>query len=380
MLMTVMRHLARRALRPAGWGRSRIRVTVATGLVAAACLVGGNTVAAPWLTFQGNAGPGRGRNIVLISGDEEYRSEEAMPMLGQLLAVRHGFNCTVLFAINRATGEIDPNTTDNIPGLHLLADADLMVVFTRFRDLPDDQMDAVDAYLESGRPVVGIRPSVVAFRNRPGSRHFRYSSDNRTGDFAGGFGQQVLGATWISHHGAHGKESTRGLIVEAERDHPILRGVGALWGPTDVYTVREPIAGGARVLVTGQVLRGMRPDDPASEKPPMPLAWTKEYSSPGGRARVFTTTMGASQDFADESFRRLLVNACYWAVGLEDRIPAQSDVRFVTPYRPTPFGFDRFTKGLRPETLAAAMIPRTAVPKPGEVASPSLESPTLNSP
>jgi type 1 glutamine amidotransferase len=333
----------------------RLAIAGAASILASLCLVGGDAHTTSWLTFEPEPGPGEGRHILLISGDEEYRSEEAMPMLGQLLAARHGFHCTVLFAINRATGEIDPNTTDNIPGLRLLADADLVVVFTRFRYLPDEQMDHVDAYLESGRPVIGIRPSVVAFRTKPGSRHFRYSSENRTGSFAGGFGRQVLGATWISHHGAHGKESTRGVIVEAERSHPILRGVDTMWGPTDVYTVHQPIPDEGRVLVMGRVLSGMNPTDPLSSKPPMPLAWTKVYPSPGGRARVFTTTMGASQDFADESFRRMMVNACYWTLGLEDRIPARSDVRFVTPYHPTPFGFDRFVKGLRPADLRAAM-------------------------
>ncbi|RME89707.1 MAG: hypothetical protein D6766_14365 [Verrucomicrobia bacterium] len=320
-----------------------------------AFLTGWSGLTAPWLEFMPGEGPGQGRRIVLISGDEEYRSEEAMPMLGQLLALRHGFQCTVLFAIDPATGVIDPNRLDNIPGLEQLDRADLMIVFTRFRELPDEQMRHIHAYLESGRPVIGIRPSVVAFRNRPESAYFRYSSNNRTGPWAGGFGQRVLGSTWISHHGRHGRESTRGVPVETERHHPILRGVGPMWGPTDVYTIREPIPDEGRVLVRGVVLSGMHPEDPPAPKATMPLAWTKVYPAPGGRARVFMTTMGASQDFLDESFRRMVVNACYWAVGLEDRIPARNDVRFVTPYHPTPFGFNRFVKGLRPRDLAERM-------------------------
>lgn len=308
-----------------------------------------------WLEFMPGPGAGDGRRVVLISGDEEYRSEEAMPMLGQLLALRHGFRCTVLFALDPESGVIDRNRRDHIPGLERLAEADLMIVFTRFRELPDEQMRYIHEYLESGRPVIGIRPSVVAFRNPPGSRYFRYSSLNRTGPWAGGFGQRVLGSTWISHHGRHGHQSTRGVPVESQRAHPILRGVGVMWGPTDVYTVHEPIPDDGRVLVRGYVLAGMQPEDAVTAKPSMPLAWTKVYPAPGGRARVFMTTMGASQDFLDESFRRLVVNACYWAVGLEDRIPARNDVRFVTPYYPSPFGFDRFVRGLRPSDLAVRM-------------------------
>lgn len=319
--------------------------------------------AEPWLTLPANDGPGEGRHIVLISGDEEYRSEEAMPMLGRLLAERHGFRCTVLFAINPATGAIDPNTTDNIPGLQALERADLMVVFTRFRNLPDAQMQLVDAYVNAGKPVVGIRPSVVAFRPPRESRFFKYSSDNSGPEYAGGFGQQVLGSTWISHHGRHGVESTRGLPVPAMADHPILRGVGPMWGPTDVYTIRTPIPEDGQVLVMGQVLQGMAPSDSPADKPMMPLAWTKSHQTPGGEARVFMTTMGASQDFLDDNFRRLVVNACYWALGLEARIPPRSNVDFVSPYDPTPFGFDAFRRGVFPAELASGIpAPKPAKP------------------
>ena len=160
----------------------------------------------PGLCFRVNreTGIGAGKHIVLISGDEEYRSEEALPMLAKILSHRFGFRCTVLFAINKETGEVDPNTTDNIPGLQALDSADLMFVMTRFRDLPDEQMQYVDAYLQTGKPIIGIRPSVVAFRNRPDSKYAKYSSDYRGEDFQQGFGRQVLGATWISHHGQHG--------------------------------------------------------------------------------------------------------------------------------------------------------------------------------
>jgi len=59
----------------------------------------------------------KGKHIVLISGDEEYRSEEALPQLAKILTKRHGFDCTVLFAQHPDTlGVINPNYTKNIPG------------------------------------------------------------------------------------------------------------------------------------------------------------------------------------------------------------------------------------------------------------------------
>src|SRR5580698_3426910 len=98
--------------------------------------------AEPFLVFQPQ-GHAKGKNIVLISGDEEYRSEEGLPQLAKILATYHGFRCTVLFAIDPTNGTIDPNRNDNIPGLEALATADLMVIATRFRNLPDRQMKHV---------------------------------------------------------------------------------------------------------------------------------------------------------------------------------------------------------------------------------------------
>src|SRR5436309_8787102 len=88
-----------------------------------------------WVVYEGSDGPGKGKHVVLVSGDEEYRSEETLPQLAKILAKRHGFTCTVLFAIDPKDGTINPNVTDNIPGLEKLKTADLMVIFTRFRKL-----------------------------------------------------------------------------------------------------------------------------------------------------------------------------------------------------------------------------------------------------
>ena len=117
-----------------------------------------------WVTYEGNEGLGKGKHIVLVSGDEEYRSEEALPMLAQILSKHHGFKCTVLFAIDPQTGEIDPENQTNIPGLEQLQTADLMVLFTRFRELPDEQMKYIDEYTQGGKPVVALRTSTHAFQ------------------------------------------------------------------------------------------------------------------------------------------------------------------------------------------------------------------------
>jgi hypothetical protein len=294
---------------------------------------------------------------VLISGDEEYRSEETLPQLAKILSKRHGFQCTVLFSISQKDGAIDPNERHNIPGLEALRTADLMIIFTRFRDLPQEQMKWIAGYVDLGRPLIGMRTATHAFDIKDGKPYARFGWNSR--EWNGGFGRQVLGETWVSHHGQHGKQSTRGIIAKGMEEHPILRGIhdGDIWGPTDVYGVRLPLPGDSKPLVLGQVLSGMQPTDPPvagkQNDPLMPIAWIKTFTGSTGKpARVFTTTMGASQDLESEGLRRLLVNACYWAVGLEDQISARSDVDLVGRFHPRPFGFGGAAKGVKPADVA----------------------------
>ncbi len=311
----------------------------------------------PWIVIEGQSGPGKGKHVVLVSGDEEYRSEEALPQLAKILARHHGFKCTVLFAIDK-DGVINPDRGDNIPGLEALKTADLMILALRFRNLPDDQMKHIVDYLDSGRPIIGMRTATHSFNIPKGKTYSRYSWNNKEWD--GGFGRQVLGETWVNHHGQHGKQSTRGIIAPGAGGHPILRGIkeGDIWGPTDVYTVKIPLPGDSKPLVLGQVLEGMNPTDKPLEGPKndpmMPVAWVKSYQGESGKTgRVFTTTMGAATDLTSQGTRRLLVNATYWAAGLEDQIVAESNVAIVGDYQPTPFGFKKYRKGLRPADYAS---------------------------
>lgn len=303
---------------------------------------------------------GAGRHVLWVAGDEEYRSEEALPELARLLALRHGFRCTVVFSIDPETGEIDPNERTHLPGLARVRDADLLVIATRFRAPSDAAMEALDAYLRAGRPVVGLRTATHAFRFPPDSRWARYSDgyDGEEEGWRGGFGRVVLGERWIGHHGRHGAEGTRGALAPGAARHPILRGVdpGEVWSPTDVYAVRLPLPAGTTPLLLGVVLDGTARDAPPKEgdTPLMPIAWTRTYRVPGGApGRAFTATIGAAQDLVAPGTRRLLVQGCVWALGLEEEIPTEGlDVRPVGPYAPSPFGFGRHRRGVRPSDLA----------------------------
>lgn len=322
-----------------------------------------------WIAYNGNVDK---PNIVLVSGEEEYRSEEALPQLAKILSTRHGFNCIVLFAQDpRKPGILNPNYLNNIPGLDKLLKADLMIVFIRFRALPDAQMRYIDEYLTLGKPLIGIRTATHAFNYSEVNFESKYKHYGNfySGDevWKGGFGRFILGEKWISHHGRHRYQSTRGIAVPGAESHPILNGIanGEIWGPTDVYGIRLPLPGDSKPLVLGQVIDhcaeyneedvcyGMRITDNKIARtaikgnegkwyepnnPIMPIAWTKSYQLPQGKkGKAFATTIGAATDLLAEGTRRMIANAVFWCLGLI--VPEKANVDIVGTYEPTTYAF-----------------------------------------
>ena len=308
--------------------------------------------AAESVVYEGGTGPGSGKHLVFLTGDEEYRSEESLVQLARILSVRHGFKCTVLFSLDAKDGTINPNAASSLSGPEALDHADAIVMMLRFRHWPDATMKHfVDAYL-AGKPIIGLRTSTHAFSygNPTNSAYSRYSHNSKT--WPGGFGRQVLGETWVSHLGENHKEATRGIPEPAAATDPLLRGVGQIFADTGEYHVNpQP---DSKILLRGQVLAGTTPDAPpeatGKNNPLRPLVWTRVHRNEAGRTNnVFCTTMGSSTDLRDESLRRLLVNSVYWGLNLE--VPAKADVRLVGDYKPTAYNFNGFKKGVKPEDL-----------------------------
>ncbi|MEL6106131.1 MAG: hypothetical protein AAFU85_08845 [Planctomycetota bacterium] len=298
--------------------------------------------------------------IVLVAGDEEYRSEESMPMLAKILSVRHGFDCVVLFSMSVDGSYIDPNNQEGLSGLENLDDADLMIIGTRFRKPSASQAKHVTTFLDSGKPVIGIRTSTHAFR---GNLKFG------TLDY-GEFGRQILGETWVSHHGKHKKEGARGVVVKENEGHPILNSVADVFAPSDVYGVIH-LTEDDMVLMRGAVTETLDPKSKTIEGPkndPMqPFAWLHPYESPGGKSGLsFCTTAGASVDFVSEDLRRMIVNATYYL--LDKSVPERADVDYVDAFYPSFYGFIR-EKGhfenlnLKPEDFAMGKTPQVPDPK-----------------
>jgi type 1 glutamine amidotransferase len=322
-------------------------------LVAGVIALAAQTPANPHLVvYKGDTGPGAGKHIVWLAGDEEYRSEESLPALARIMARHYGFTSSVFLTIDSDTGFINPDRS-TMAGLSALKDADLLVVFLRFRDFPDAEMQHIDDYLARGGPVVGFRTATHAFQiRRPDAKFLKYTWNNKDPEFTGGFGRQILGETWVSHYGTNHKQSSTLVLAPDQAAHPILRGVKDVWVQSGGYTA-APIEG-STVLATGRILNGMTPDaPPAPDKQEMPVAWYRSYANASSKpGRVFTTTHGASQDLLNDGFRRLSVNAVLWAAGLESSIQPSGPIGFVGPFTPSRFAFKGFVRGVKPADLA----------------------------
>ena len=314
---------------------------------------------APWLSYPGGEGPGKGKRIVLIAADQEYRSEQSMPMLAKILSTHHGFDCTVLFAVNEK-GEVDPTMPvypekgkelkeHHIPGLENLASADLVIFFPRLLTLPMGERELIVKYIDSGKPMIALRTANHGFHGA-----LPYKIEGKQVNW----GNDVLGGTFMGHHGNWHADSTRGVIVAEQKEHPILMGVSDIWGNSDVYrTYKEggSLPAGCTALVWGQPLMGRKHDDPVNPKlEPLPVAWFKNWQTSGGKvARVFQSTMGSGDDLESAGLRRLIINAVYWGLGMESAITPTRSVEIVGTYKPLESGFNYQELGVIPKPISA---------------------------
>lgn len=322
--------------------------------------------AADTLVLEGKSDlAGNGKHIVIVTGDEEYRSEESGPMLGKILSQRHGFDVTVLFAWNEA-GYIDPNASSGIRGWEALDKADLMIIGTRFRKPTTKDAAHLTKFMNAGKPCIGFRTATHAFNGKG-----KFGEGEHAIPF-GQWGRKVLGEQWVSHHGGHKREGARSHVVEDYKDHVVLRGVGEIFAPSDVYGVRH-LTDADTVLLTAAVTETLDPSskDKAGEEndPRQAFAWLHPYVAPNGTAKgaSLCTTGGASLDFVDADLRRLVVNGAYFLTGLE--VPEKADVDYVDPFYPSFFCFikkDNWFKDLdwQPEDFGLGKTPH-AVDAPG---------------
>ncbi|MFT7632060.1 MAG: hypothetical protein ACI87E_003107 [Mariniblastus sp.] len=326
-------------------------------IAAAALLFMASTATADHLIYEGTEGIGKGKHIVFIANDHEYRSEQTCPLLAKILAKHHGFKCTVLFGLDENKC-IKAGATDT-PGMEALKDADMLFFFTRFMKLPDDQIQHLVNYFERGGPAVGVRTSTHCFNGQQGTwekLNFNYGGE----DYRGGMGEQVFGNTWNrergqSHYGSNHQMGCTLTADPAATDHLILSGVNPIHAYSGAYLSQPPAD--ASPLLRVQVLNTFHSsDDVNKDKPIVNAGWTREsYVAPSGdkkNARIVYTSFGASEDLLDEDGRRFMLNACLWAAGMEDKIKPNLDVSIVGEFSPSAYTNGLYYEGVKPTDLA----------------------------
>lgn len=311
------------------------------------------------LVYEGESGIGKGKHIVFIANDHEYRSEQTSPALAKILAKHHGFKCTVLFGIDK-DGNIS-NGAKNLPGMEALKYADMLFFFTRFMNLPDDQVQHLVDYFERGGPAVAVRTSTHCFNRQQGKwakLNFNYKGE----DYHGGLGKQIFGNTWDkkegqSHYGSNHSMGCTITAVASAKQHPIMSGVSEIHAYSGAYKSQPPAD--ATPLVEVQVLETFGPSDKAHpDRPIVNAGWTRNtYVAPSGTKKTARTayfSFGASEDLIDEDCRRLLVNSILWAGGWESAIKPDLNVDIVGGFTPSPYmtgGF--YYQNVKPADLAA---------------------------
>jgi type 1 glutamine amidotransferase len=226
-------------------------------------------------------------STVVIAGEGEYQSDRTMRQVADDLERDLGHKVT--YCVPDLLADAPNFPLSRIVGLDALAGAQLLVIYTRFRQLPNEQMDRIAKYIREGGPVVALRTSTHAFHYPPASPW---------SDWNDGFGREVLGSPWVSHHG---HSSTTNVSRIAGVEHPVLENVEeSFWSPSWLYNVKlEP---DCRPLLNGT------PNSPECKPEPGPVCWTRERND----RRVVYTSLGHPGDFEIPGFRRLLVNAARW--------------------------------------------------------------------
>lgn len=249
-------------------------------------------------------------HVVFVLGDHEYSGEQTLPLIAAALEKDYGLRCTILKSAPDQNGETD------IPGLDALKTADLAVFYLRWRQLPAEQLAHIDAYVKSGKPLVGFRTS---------THSFNYPKDHPLIAW-NGWASEAFGAPpgWgADGHTHYGHKST--TDVKAASEHPILTGVDREFHVRSWLYRVEPKwpAADAQVLLMGTAREPSRPANPN------PVAWT--WINPH-KGRVFFTTLGHPEDFSLEAMQRLTINGIHWALGRP--VPAwKGKLDINVPYR-----------------------------------------------
>jgi hypothetical protein len=236
--------------------------------------------------------------VVFITGGDEYQSRERMKPFAKTLEKDYGFE--VVYIADDAPGaDTDPDNDPKptvLPNADKIKDADLLVLFMRFRNWDDKSMKLFNEHFDKGKPAVAIRTTTHGFWK------------DRT------FAPKYFGGNYKTHY-------TERIVCQVNpehENHPMVRGVERKWGQGEGPYVSIPLAEGATPVVFSYGhFRGGGPGigNDSYDSPNYPVAWA--FDDNGARRPMITLGSYRVGDLKADYFQNLFYNSVFWALGYD---------------------------------------------------------------
>ena len=216
--------------------------------------------------------------VHFISGAKEYRSAESLKKLQTYLGKNDRISITTSWVEDKA---------NHLPAFEKIREADVLVVFARRLNLPENQMKIIRAHWEAQKGIVGIRTASHAFSKK----------DNKIFDL------KILGGNYLGHFG---DEAVSVAPTTVGKAHPLTKGLTL--PPSQKLYKAGDLFPGSIILQTGTITQNN--DQTISH----PVTWITPYAKNGN---AFYTSLGIPADFDSEPFLKMLTRAIFWSVHRE---------------------------------------------------------------
>lgn len=234
-------------------------------------------------------------HVVFIAGEEEYGAHWTLPKIADDLQRRFNIKTTVIHSWRSGAhdydmpGEVVIPEYEEIENLEIIKDADLVVMHIRFRLCPPEQLQMFREYFDSGKPAIAFRTT----------SHGMWAADQK------GWFVQYFGGHYKGH--MPNSEGTTTIVPGDQLDHPILRGVPKMRSWNDIMGIyfTAPLNDTTTPLMMGKT---------GQFGPAQPVSWINEYQE---GQKIFYTSLGGLETFADPGFLNMVYNAVYWALDRE---------------------------------------------------------------
>ena len=302
-------------------------------------------------TLVGAAAPAQ--RILFLVGEVEYGTAESLSHFAKDVLKPLGYETEFIFSASDDRSSPDIHRFDGLSDA--LDRSDLLFISTRRRFPNAEQMTKIEAWVENGKPVIGIRTASHAFgaKPRPG---YEPTGDQRSWD---SIDRDVFGMRYDGHYHNDSGQTMIRRVREAHA-HAIMRGV--TWKQDQAVTsslYKNPDMDDRAYVL----LSGFLQDQPDTYQP---VSWVIESE----RERTFYTSLGDPDHFKLPWFRTHLANAITWALSSPTAVTR-------SPIDPAKVDYEARRGGLPPADSLAGMRTPSDLEVDLLVAEPGIEQPVF---